>query len=521
MITVMLVDDEAIEREGLRLILNNNRTNVNVIAEASDGEQAVENALKYRPDIIFMDIKMPGMDGVTAIQQILEKLPKTKCIMVTAFDTFEYAQAVMKYGVKEYLLKPSRPTKVLEAFDNMVAEIKKEQKEKFEKQELYQRLQKTASIVESEWIVSLMMDYVHDHHFEEWGNWLNLNVTAGFVAVFSFETDAQFYQSDDKPSLYKQLKYTLKGQTEAIITGPLIGFQVPVFIADKNIGTNHQDRKAEIVRTIIQQFNRLERKAKLIAGIGKTIEDLSEFSESYSEAIIALDAVLANPGSSYMLYHDKLEQSNELQVNQEKDLFEAVKQADEKKGLQLFDRYLQNHISSHQQDLDTNKKVIDIFFHVLIKELKSFGVDLSYDNPFRLLTTIEQVKEMARSQFLSIIKYVHNWRKTDLSGMLAAAKNYIDQSFQEKDISLERVANKVGVSPHYLSKLFKEHYQQSFIEYLTNLRLEKAKDYLIDPNRPLKEIALSIGYKDPNYFSRVFKKEFNLSPSEWRENNIF
>ena len=82
-----------------------------------------------------------------------------------------------------------------------------------------------------------------------------------------------------------------------------------MFIADKNIGTNHQDRKAEIVRGIIQQFNRLERKAKLIAGIGKTIGDLSEFSESYSEAIIALDAVLANPGSSYMLYHDKLEQS--------------------------------------------------------------------------------------------------------------------------------------------------------------------------------------------------------------------
>lgn len=521
MITVLLVDDESIEREGLRLILNKNRSNAKTIVEASDGEQAIEQAMKFHPDIIFMDIKMPGMDGLTAVKEILTKLPNTKCIMVTAFDTFEYAQTVMKYGVREYLLKPSKTKKVLEAYDSMVAEINREKQAIVEKQELYQRLQRTASIVESEWIVSLMMDYVSDHNFDEWSDWLNLNAKAGFVAVFSFEISLDLEGKIDQTSLYRELKYVLNGQSNHIIVGPLIGFQVPVFITFETKESLEDKYKEAVVRSIIQQFNRLERRAKLVAGIGQTINDLDDFSQSYSEAVTALDVVFSNPGSAYMVYHDKLATINREQnrFKYEKDLFEAVKQADLQNGLRLFDAYLQLIVNEKNSNLDTLIKELEIFYNVLTRELNAFGVDIVYENQFKLLSSMDQVKELARSQFSTIIKHVSNWRVNEMSGMLSSAKSYLDRRFDDKMISLERVADQVGISSHYLSKLFKDHYGQSFVEYLTELRLSKAKGYLLDPDMPLKEIALLVGYKDPNYFSRVFKKELNISPTEWRSQN--
>src|SRR5699024_6600327 len=123
MLKVMLVDDESIEREGLQLMLSRNRTNFEIVAEAQNGLEAVELALEHKPDLIFMDIKMPIWDGLEVIKKIMPELPQTKYIMVSAFNTFEYAREAMKYGVKSYLLKPSKVSEVLEAYDQVVNEI--------------------------------------------------------------------------------------------------------------------------------------------------------------------------------------------------------------------------------------------------------------------------------------------------------------------------------------------------------------------------------------------------------------
>jgi two-component system response regulator YesN len=108
-----------------------------------------------------------------------------------------------------------------------------------------------------------------------------------------------------------------------------------------------------------------------------------------------------------------------------------------------------------------------------------------------------------------------DWRRNGMRALLLQAKEYIDNHYH-KSISLEEVAEKIGISSYYLSKLFKERFQVTFIDYLKNTRLQKAKELLLDGTMPLKEIALTIGYKDPNYFSRIFKKEVGVSPREYR-----
>ncbi|WP_416147523.1 response regulator [Salipaludibacillus sp. HK11] len=518
MIKTMLVDDEPIEREGLRLLLERNRGNVEVVAEAENGQEAIDLALIYKPDVIFMDIKMPEVNGVNAVKEILSALPMTKCIMMTAFDTFEYAREVMKQGVKEYLLKPSKRPEVLAAFDRMVDEIEEDQKIEAEKVELIQRLEKVGSFVESKFIISLMMDYVQDSSMDEWSEWLDLDGEKGCVVVFSFESDQSHPSSTEKAEWYEVLKDSIHGHMHQSLVGPLIRFHVPVFILyERDVG-GEQPVREDDVRKIIHLFQSKVPSCKLFAGVGTVISEFTQFSRSYGEATYALELVYNQPSASYMIYDKRIKQKrNELlPFEKEKALLEAVKQGHLQKGMRLFDSYFQSINEACDDHLHTVKRSMEEFFIVLTRKMRELGIEDNIQLQFQQLETPMQVKESAKVYLADVINRIGTWRLNDMKGVLEKAKDYIDSHYH-RSVTLEEVAEEVDLSFYYLSKLFKDRFQLTFSEYLTQVRMEKAKDFLLDYTIPLKEIAIDIGYKDPNYFSRVFKRETGLNPSEYRE----
>ncbi len=172
---------------------------------------------------------MPRLDGLQAVEQILATLPNVKCIMVSAFDMFEYARQAMKFGIKEYLLKPSKVSEVLEAFDRMVEEIEQEKKQGSEVIELNQRLERFGSFMEMEVIVSLMLDHVHEFDQEEWSEWFDIDQKHGFVVVFSFDSNELQPDRHEKSTWYKVLKKTIHEKDDPALVGPLTGFQVPLY----------------------------------------------------------------------------------------------------------------------------------------------------------------------------------------------------------------------------------------------------------------------------------------------------
>ncbi|MBD8070653.1 response regulator [Bacillus sp. PS06] len=511
MIKVMLVDDEPIEREGLMLMLLRNRSNIQVVAEASNGQKAVELALEHKPDLIFMDIKMPRMDGVQAVKEILSKLPTTKCIMVSAFNTFEYAQQVMKYGVKEYLLKPSKLSDVLEAVDRMVMEIEETQKNKVHQQELSQRLERISTLVEREFVFSMMMDDVHDFQKEDWDQWLDLQEKSGFVIIFSFQAHDGFSDRKDKERWYQRLRIILHEQNLDCLVGPLINYQVPVFVFSSK-GTVQED----VLLSTISAFQHKE-SARLLAGTGSVVEHTGYFPQSYEEAVYALESVYNHQTANYMIFHPELKKKRQelIPFEKEKELIEAIKEGDLQRSLQQFDTYFQLVHEASQHELKETMKRMEEFFSVLTRPIKELGIDEEVQLSLQMLESPMQVRERAKSHLISIMEHIREWRKNDIDVLLLNTKAYIDHNYH-KQITLDDVAEKVGLSSYYLSKLFKDRFDITFIDYLTQARLNKAKKFLRDDRLSLKEIALTIGYKDPNYFSRVFKKETDLSPSEYR-----
>lgn len=111
---------------------------------------------------------------------------------------------------------------------------------------------------------------------------------------------------------------------------------------------------------------------------------------------------------------------------------------------------------------------------------------------------------------------INNVKEQKETTIVGKARQYIDQNFS-KELSLEEVSKYVDISPYYFSKLFKEETDQTFVEYLTSLRVEKAKEMLGSPSASIKEVCMAVGYSDPNYFSRIFKKVTGKTPTEYRD----
>ncbi|QJX61114.1 response regulator [Niallia circulans] len=517
MLKVMLVDDEPIEREGLKLMLSRNRSNFEITAEAENGKDAVELAIAHKPDLVFMDIKMPELDGIEAIKRIYASAPMIKYIMVSAFDTFDYAREAMKFGIKEYLLKPSKVSEVLAAFDGMAAEIEKEKREARNRQEIHHRLERVSSVIENEFIVSLIMDYVHEFNQEEWDEWLDLEQKKGFVTVFSFESEDQHPSKAVKGHWYRILKQALQAYDLPCIVGPLTGFQVPILVLlDENIPPDKEGRDY-FARKIIHDVQKQLEQCLLYAGVGTIVSNIHQFSDSYKEAIYALELVHSHPSAAYMTYNDRVKQKQKqlIPFDVEKELLDAVKKGESQKGLQMFETYFQSIQQASDFQLRMIHKAMESFFIILTRSLKELGFEEEIETSLGQFDHSMQIKEAAKSQLLIIMKRLGEWRSKGIRSLLLEAKEYIDK-YYDRAISLEEVADQIGISSYYLSKLFKERFQVTFIDYITNTRLEKAKELLLVPNVSLKEIALTIGYKDPNYFSRVFKKEVGMSPSEYR-----
>ncbi|WP_077616993.1 response regulator [Bacillus sinesaloumensis] len=516
MVTVMLVDDEQVEREGLKLMLSKKRSNFEIVAEAKNGKQAVDFAMKHKPELIFMDIKMPEFDGLEAVKRIQTVLPHTKFIMVSAFDTFDYARDAMKFGIKEYLLKPSKVSEVLEAYDRMVEEIEGEKKKESEIAQINRRLERASSFIETEFIVSFIMDHVHEFNQKDWEEWLDLDYKQGFVAVCTFESDQSQPSREEKSHWYRVLKQSIHDQYSHCLVGPLTGFQVPVlrFLTDEEI--TDQANREEFARSIIHQVQHSLKGCRLLVGIGSIISDVNQFSTSYKEAIDALELVYTQSSASYMVFTERIKQNRKELVpfEIEKELVDAVKKGDSQKGLHMFELYFQSILQASDHKVRTVHKAIENFFIVLARSIKELGFEEDIVTSLGQFDTSIQIKEAAKTHLQLIIERLAEYRANGVQTLLLKAKEFLDKNY-EKSISLDTVAEQVGISSYYLSKLFKERFQHTIIEYLTNIRLEKAKELLLS-RVSLKEIALSIGYKDPNYFSRVFKKELGMSPSEYR-----
>ncbi|EZP75173.1 AraC family transcriptional regulator [Parageobacillus genomosp. 1] len=508
---IAVVDDEALERKALQKMIRDHLPAVEVIAEAANGREAVEAADQYKPDVMLMDIKMPGIDGLEAIELIRRKHPDIKFIIVSAFDTFDYAKQAMRHGVKEYLLKPSRKEEVIGALRRVYDELMEERRKEEENRELQQRVHQLQKLVEKEWLSVLMLEEVSSEEWKRWEALLPFSIDSGMFMVIQFPNGGK--REDWKRWIERML-----GEKAVVryVIGKMMDGQMPVLfftdIVDQSFTWKPliQSLSLELIQQFEQQYGQA-----LYIGLGSPASRLEELHHSYYEALAAVQYYASQKKAKGGFVPKKAVLAAVAEhTEREKRLLDVVRQGDLEQALLQCLLYIEE-VATHHPFAVVQQKLEETFI-LLGRMLADFGIAYERATTFHSCRSLEELKKIAAEQLRHMVYHIQAWRHQQANGKLGKAKDYIDEHYHHP-LTLEEVAEYVGISPYYFSKLFKDRFGMTFIDYVTDVRIARAKKEMANPNKSLKEICFLVGYNDPNYFSRVFKKHTGMSPSEYRK----
>lgn len=503
---LLIVDDEPIERAGMEAILQKAFPDL-LISQAKNGKMAIELTDSFHPDLILMDIMMPGVTGLEAIETIQVSHPTIKFVMVTAYDMFDYARQAIKLGVKDYLLKPSKASEIVATVGRVLEECQKEleaastsmlQKEKWEQ---------ALTLVETDIVTQLLFDHVHEVHIDMLVEMLDIHSTLDkFVVVVILPEGALHY--------YLSIKKKVRETGDAWV-GALNGRQLPLIIfRDSKMSFRFQ---AIALAKAILSLDKDQKGTGWFIGIGQEYQTLDDIRLSYQEALIAtMDTTLA---VKYRFYMDvpalTLETDNQIIKQQQKEFFDHIRLGDWVAIRSILLDVIQQYESVGNSLIYTQQRILELLW-VANRVMDEMGMEAS------ALFFSFQVNDyrQLRTETLLLLEQMNSVYNAHYDQIEADKIHQIQQYIREhshEDISLDMLAHRVNLSPIYISKMFKEKLGVNYIDYLTECRIDKAKKLLNDPEKSLKEITFEIGYHEPNYFSKVFKKMNGVSPKEYRK----
>ncbi|MFC0272322.1 response regulator [Metabacillus herbersteinensis] len=476
---VMIVDDEMIERKAMKKFIQESFSYIQVVGEAANGRVAIELANELKPDLILMDIKMPGIDGLEAIRQIRTQHPSIKFIMVSAFDSFQYAKEAMKEGVKEYILKPSKKEETLEAILRVCKEI---EHEKLSESEATKQVNESKNISKQHLLTKIIQNDTTPE-IKTLFYKLFPRVNSGFFQVFQASNTREIIDV-----LAKQSQY------ELIIKEQHADKVIVLFLTEK--------KAAHLIKAdALTQARNITLTLKHVhIGIGHPYTDVEKLATSFQQASLSLAQLIQSTSVRYGFPILEADTSERTLQRLENELLTEIEAGRIEGALNQFNLFYDYHQKSENQLLQWAFKIKQI--------LENQGIHLD---------DIKILETESKEQFIDLVTRFCNGVILKKAGneIITKAKTYIHEHYIQS-LSLEEVAAHIGLTPTYFTKIFKEQTKLTFIDYVTTYRIERAKELLNTTNLSLKEIAFDVGYKDPNYFSRVFKKIAKCSPKKYR-----
>lgn len=541
MLKIFLAEDEVIVRETIKRMIPWEDLGFELVGEAADGEMALPLLLRQKPDLLITDIKMPFMDGLTLAKVAKKEIPGLKVVILSGYDDFNYAKQAINIGVEDYLLKPTTKNALIERLIEIRSryEHEKTQKEYYEKfHREMQAYEKNSSRDFFEALVSGSMDMMEIYRRSEK---LGLDIVAEAynVLIFTMNCEEDFsgqregYSEWEAESLELLEEFFSENTSAMLFRCNIFSYGVLIKGQKETIEENTRSCVSEIQRIL----DRKEQKRQWFVAAGEPVERLSQIQKSYYSASRAFSQRYLYDEN--ILYYDEMASMEKKNVTEDDSTYLQKVDVNALNPV-ILQKFLSNGLLEEtenfvkdyfyaigQEPLESlvfrNYVTLNVRFSVM-SFLKEIGCDtrtLEQEDTEDVLSESSKSLENAIAYAEKIISQAIALRDQNSGNknrsILKTAVDFIDSHYMEEDMSLNKAANAANVSANHFSALFSQNMGQTFIEYLTNLRMNKAKEYLRCTSMRSSEIAGEIGYKDAHYFSYLFKKTQGMTPSDYRK----
>lgn len=518
---VLLVDDEEMIRNGIYEAIDWGKLGMEVIGQAEDGEEALQIFQEAGPQLILTDIKMPFMDGLELVEKVKRLSAETYIVIISGYDEFEYAQKAVKLGVNDFILKPIDLDYLEELLVKIKTEDEKRKVKELEDNTLKERAVQSLTVLKADFFKELLFRKLTEEQVrakiqELWeGN------------IFAYNS-VMVIQLDDS-NKDNQVAYPLVNFVKEGIANEQNHYVIEM---NKNelaiclLGENEfvVKNSMRITMNMIRSYT----SCSFTIALGTVYSSLTSLPDSYEEALEALGYKFIL-GNNQNIFYEEIKERKENQAsiikNIDQDIIYSIDFTDKDNIQREVTRLFSNIKSAGRDSYLYSQLIVSSIYMSSIQTLNEVGGNMGeiFEDPMEELkqisksATIEDTLHQLLTSLYKIADYVNKRGGGKIPNLIDKAKRYITKHYPTPSLSLDDVASHINVSNSYFSIIFKQETGYTFVDYLTLLRMEKAKYLLKASSYRTYEISELVGYNNSTYFSTLFKKQFGYSPSEYRK----
>ncbi|MBB6673444.1 response regulator [Cohnella nanjingensis] len=539
MYKLMIVDDEPTVRFGLRSYFDWGAFGIEILHEADDGDVALEAVARGMPDIVLTDVRMPNMDGIRLSKAIRERFPQVKIVFISGHDDADYLKSALQVSAVDYIFKPVNLLELRKVVERVVAELEMEKTERLLAQDMQLKLKESMPLLREKFLLSLIQDgLAKPERIRERLEFLGLQLPADatyWVIVVSVDDSADVFEARSERDR-QLLSYSILNVCQELIGRYVGGYAfehrggefVGILCARPNDPEDDLEERlfklAGDIRDNLQRWLKLS----VTIGIGDRAAHLPGLAASYAQAreaadrkwylgknrIITMDSLETEAQSLYRFEHAMIER-----------LVSVLKAADPdqlKEALnELFDGLSRNRRDGLKYGRNVGLQVLLLAGQLLLElnaqseELETMEADIWE----RLLRqeTIGGLRQLIEAYLLAVCDGIREKRNGKAHNLVERVRAIIERRYADNELTVLQIGKEVYLTDTYVSLLFKQETGKTVNEYLTQVRIEKAKELLRDPQYKFYDVCYAVGYADPSYFSKLFKKMTGMTPSAYRK----
>lgn len=536
MLKVFLVEDESIVREGLKNNIPWHEYGYQFTGEASDGEMALPMIRKIRPDVLITDIKMPFMDGLALSRIVTQEIPDIKIVIISGYDEFEYAQQAIRVGVEQYLLKPITKNTLRKVLLEVREKIESEQEQRSYLETFQNEMKEYENYARRSFLEKVFSGVFSVQQIYEEAAKISLDLDGPCynLALLNLQVKRQnpeyaMQEPEGVGEVREALfRYFLRFPKYLIFQWNISLYGVLI----KGEADQMEELKEQCIYNIEKICSQQVFSLEWCVAVGEPVERLSLLPECYAKVNHILAHRFFNPQRHILTEKDAEEllpgkdlksfaSVDSAKVNP--DIIEGFLREGKQEEIKDFvNGYLAGVKDALESRLFRDYLLLNVRF-TTVNYMERIGVN---QQDFLPEDDDQKVREASGSganidaYMLELLERTLALRDRENENqgkhVLKKGLKYIEENFSEESFSLNSVAGAIGVSSNYFSSIFSQEMQITFIEYVTKKRMEKAKKLLSQTQLHSSEIAGEVGYKDPHYFSFVFKKTVGCTPREYR-----